>query len=223
MKRKFFDINFFKDIENPNVLYVLGFFTADGSLVQNKRGGCYFAIQSKDKQIILEIKKVMKSEHKISNRKDKRTSSIFYRLQIGSKEIYKDLVNLGFSGNKTKNLPILKINKESFFHFVRGYFDGDGNIWFGVVHKKRKINHKNILLAFTSASFDFLNFLSLSLNKILGVRGSLFKGKTNYYRLQYSKKDALKIYFFMYNSNVPFICLNRKKKAFEKAINSLRP
>jgi len=171
MRRKYFDKDFFKR-QNHESFYVLGFFTADGSLIKNKRGGCYFAIQSKDKKIILDIKKAMKSEHKISKRLDKRTDGCFYRIQIGSKSLYEELLRLGFSGLKTKNLPILDIDKELFKHFVRGYFDGDGNIWFGIIHKKRKTTHDHILLAFTSASFDFLSYLQSELSKFLGTTGS---------------------------------------------------
>lgn len=220
MKKKKFDIEFFRK-ETPDKYYVLGFFTADGSLTKNSRGGHYFSIQSKDKQIIFDVKKSMQSEHKISVRLDTRTNNAFYRMQIGSRVLYEDLFNLGFTGNKTKNLPNFNIKKDLLCHFVRGYFDGDGNIWSGIIHKNRKTTHRNILLAFTSASLNFLEFLSDHLNQTINTKGSLYKGKANYYRLQYSKKDALKIYNFVYNINIPYLCLKRKKIAFDRAISKL--
>lgn len=52
-----------------------------------------------------------------------------YRLSVYSKEIHKDLINLGCIPNKS---PILNfpnfLNKRFIRHFIRGYFDGDGCI-----------------------------------------------------------------------------------------------
>lgn len=221
MNKKSLNKDFFKK-QNPEMLYVLGFFAADGSLTINKRGGHYFSLQSKDKQIIDDIKKIMLSDHKVSERFDRRTGNSFYRIQIGSKQMCEDLMRIGFKRNKTSNLPVLNIDRDLYAYFVRGYFDGDGNIWSGTIHKERKTSHKNVLLAFTSASCEFLEKLKFDLEVIVGTTGSLFKGKKNYYRLQYSKKDALKIYEFMYNTDTS-ICLQRKKRSFDKILKNMQP
>lgn len=204
--------------------YVLGFFAADGNLSINKRGGCYISFQSKDKQIILDIKKIIYSQNKISTRINKITHNKFYRLQIGSKEIAKILQDMGFSTNKTKHLSFPNIPTGMLSHFVRGYFDGDGNIWKGEVHKERRTKLVVLQLAFTSGSYIFLNQLKILLNLKLKTNGSLIVFKNGAYsRLQFSTKDALKIYNFMYNTKVPCICLRRKKEQFGKYIKEMRP
>jgi len=223
MKKKKIDVHFFRS-KTPEMLYVLGFFVADGSLHVTKTGGHYFSFYSMDRQIISDIRKAIQSNHKLSKRIDKKTGNPCYRFQVGSREMCEDLMGLGISGNKTNNLPILNLERNEFRDFVRGYFDGDGNVWSGIIHKDRKKTHMNVLLAFTSASGDFLTFLKDTMTKHINTTGSLFKGKKNYYRLQYSKRDAFKIYNFMYNTGTSsFLMLYRKKRVFDTIIKNTQP
>jgi intein/homing endonuclease len=213
--------NFF-DKWSPEMTYVLGFFAADGNLSINKRGGCYISFHSKDKQIILDIKRAMGSNNKVSKRINKINNNELFRLQIGSKNIVNDLIKMGFSTSKTKHLPFPYIPQKLLSHFVRGYFDGDGNIWKGEVHKERKTKLVVLQLVFTSGSYLFLHQLKTSLNHILGTNGSHVILKNGAFsRLQFSTKDALKIYNFMYNTNIP-LCLKRKKSQFDKHIKNMR-
>jgi hypothetical protein len=203
--------------------YVLGFFAADGNLSINKRGGCYISFESKDRQIIFDIRNVIESKNKISKRINKLNKKVSYRLQIGSKKIVVLLQRMGFSQNKTKHLPFPNIPQNKFSHFLRGYFDGDGNIWQGEVHKERKTKHKVLQLAFTSGAPEFLNQLKNLLHSELGTGGSYITSKRGqYHRLQYSTKDALKIYKFMYNKDNSILLLKRKKQQFDRNIRNLR-
>jgi len=203
--------------------YVLGFFAADGNLSINKRGGCYISFEAKDRQIIFDIRNAIGSKNKISKRIDKLYKKVSYRLQIGSKKIVFLLQRMGFSQSKTKHLPFPNIPKNMISHFVRGYFDGDGNIWQGEVHKERKTKHKVLQLAFTSGASEFLNQLKNLLHTRLETEGSYVTSKNGqYYRLQYSTKDALKIYKFMYNKDNSILLLKRKKQQFDRNIKNLR-
>ncbi len=207
----------------PEMSYILGFFAADGNLSINKRGGCYISFHSKDKQIISDIRNNLRSKNKISKRVNKSSGGIFYRLQIGSKEIVMSLQVIGFRTSKTKHLPFPNVPTDMLSHFIRGYFDGDGNIWQGEVHKERKTKHKVLQLAFTSGAFDFLDHLKISLKKVLGTGGSHVVSKNgSYSRLQYSTKDALKIYDFMYNASGSFLSLKRKREQFDRNIRNMR-
>ena len=206
--------DFFK-IWSLEMAYVLGFFAADGYLTLNKTGGRYFSIQISDKQHLVNIRKLLASGHKIAVRYS--NGKKFYRLQIGSKEFYNDLGRLGFTVKKSHVMNIPNVPQKFFSSFVRGYFDGDGNIWIGLVHKERKTSHMTLLTAFTSCSKQFLTGLKTSLSTRLGVKGSLVTLATNRknpsYRLQYSKKDSLQLFKFMYNNST--IHLERKRRRFE--------
>lgn len=198
--------------------YILGLICADGSVVDNKRGGYYISISSADKYLVALFKNVTNAKHVISKRVSK-TGRVF-RIQIGSKEWFHDLGMLGIIPNKTKRLCIPKqIPKNMVSHFIRGYFDGDGNVWAGYVNKKRNNPTSVIFSAFTSCSLDFLKDISRVL-KSKGIRGGgIYKPlKGNYYRLSFSTKDTLILYKFMYNE-ARSLCLERKRHIFEKYIN----
>lgn len=199
--------------------YILGFFAADGYITVNKRGGQFWCIQIVDKKLLEEIKKTIGSEHKISERLPVGNERAIYRLQIGSIEMCDDLRNLGFSVRKTKNLAIPNVPEKYFGSFTRGYFDGDGNVWLGYLHKERNIPTFSLQTAFTSGSRDFLSTLQLRLREIGISGGSLVGSKENYHRLQYGLRDSLKLYEFMYNDlNTSKLSLKRKKDVFEKYI-----
>jgi intein-encoded DNA endonuclease-like protein len=203
--------------------YILGFFAADGYITHNNRGAQFWSIQITDKSLLVQIKKIIAAEHKISTRVRVGDEKTLYRLQIGSKEMCGDLEKLGFSPMKTKNMSVPEIPGKYLPHFVRGYFDGDGNIWCGMTHKERKTTHMVIQTAFTSCSKKFLKDLHGRLSKTLGLRGSLvvlIKGRKNpCFRLQYSTKDSLQLYKFMYNRAT--IRLLRKQKQFEGSIKKI--
>ena len=206
---------------SPEMAYVLGFFAADGYMTLNGRGGHFWNIQIVDRDILEGIKKAIQSEHKISARPRKGNEKIMYRLQIGSKEMCNDLLKLGFTPNKTKNLAIPNVPKKYFAHFVRGYFDGDGNVWVGYVHKERETKLRTIRTVFTSCSNAFLDAMKEQLEEFDIHKGVLSKGKGNYYRLTYSVNSSLKLSDFMYNhkASVPEgLFLKRKRNRFREFI-----
>lgn len=201
--------------------YVIGFFAADGYITINKRGGQFWCLDIADKKLIYQIKKIIESKHKIGIRKRHGGKYTNYRLQIGNIEMCSDLRNLGFDERKTKRLVLPKVPKQYICDFVRGYFDGDGNVWVGFVHKNRKTKTLSIQTVFTSCSFGFLETLKEHLQNNAVEKGVIRKGKGEYYRLVYSTINSLKLYNFMYNRlGAPGIFLSRKKKVFEKYINA---
>ena len=213
---------FFKQWSSE-MAYVLGFFAADGYITVNKRGGQFWCISITDGSLLNEIKRIIQSEHKISFRKGIGNERNQYRIQIGSIEMCDDLRKLGFTERKTKVLSVPVMPDKYFRHFVRGYFDGDGHVWSGLVHKDRKTKTITIQSVFTSCSYQFLDALRFGLDRKGIKKGVLRKGKGNYYRLTYSVLNSLKLYDFMYNSlGTSRLFLKRKKDVFEKYIQ-MRP
>jgi intein/homing endonuclease len=214
---KLVDRDFFKRWSSQ-MAYVLGFFAADGNMVKNSRGGHYISFYSSDKDLLLEIKKLMNSGHKFSKRKFENV----YRFQIGSTEMFDDLSSLGFTGNKSQRMQFPQIPKKFIRDFIRGYFDGDGNVWAGLINKKRPKPTKILQVAFTSGSVSFLGGLLILLRNEGVDGGSLFGVKNkNCHRLLFSTLDSLKIFEIMYNETCrPY--LKRKRFVFEKFIK-MRP
>lgn len=206
---------------SPEMAYVLGFFAADGYMTLNERGAHFWNIQITDKNIVEGIRRTIQSGHKIGVRVGKGNEKLMYRLQIGSKEMCGDLLKLGFTPNKTKSLSVPHVPKKYFPHFVRGYFDGDGNVWVGYVHKERETKLRTIRTVFTSCSEAFLEAMQEQLEGFDIHKGVLSKGKGNYYRLTYSVNSSLKLSDFMYNHKVPILeglFLERKRNRFREFI-----
>lgn len=199
--------------------YILGFFAADGYITLNKRGGQFWCLDIADKILLEKIKMIIKAEHKISIRKRRDGKYATYRLQIGSIEMCDDLRKLGFDERKTKRLSLPKIPNKYFSDFVRGYFDGDGNVWVGLMHKKRKTKTLVVQTVFTSCSYEFLDEMNKNIENFGVRKGILRKGRGNYYRLVYSIINSLKLYDFMYNSlGTSGLFLQRKKDVFDEYV-----
>lgn len=199
--------------------YVLGFFAADGYMTINKRGSCFINFHISDLPLLKRIRFHLKSNHKISHKRSLKGDG--YRLQIGSKEMFKDLVKIGFGPNKTRNIKLPQMPCKYRSHFVRGYFDGDGNVWCGFSNTSRRSAQYVATSVFTSCSEGFLWELKSLLASVGLSGGSLVKSKGNYYRLSYSVNDTLKLYKFMYNGMTfkkQALFLRRKLRIFEKFI-----
>ena len=198
--------------------YVLGFFAADGNIVRSRRGTYFLSLEICDKDIIYKIRKLMSSNHKISLRPKKESNhKIRYRIQIGSKEMCEDLHKLGLISTKTYNIRLPKVPQEFFSHFVRGYFDGDGHVWVGKIHKDRRTSHIAIQSVFTSCSKKFMVLLTEQLTSH-GINGHMQAScEKTYFRLYYSIRSSLALYELMYK-DCENLYLSRKKKVFDKFI-----
>ena len=197
--------------------YILGFFAADGNLTLGRRGNHYIEFTSTDQEIIQRIRSVFGSNHKIPRRARRLNHKDSFRIQIGSKIIFNDLQKLGFTPNKSKTLQYPKTPKKYLRDFVRGYFDGDGHVVTGLYPRKSRPSKIRVLFSgFTSGTKDFL----VKLWNELKIRG-IVNGGTLYYaqrghRLNFSKKDSLQLYRFLYNKVGYGLYLPRKKEVFEK-------
>ncbi len=200
--------------------YVLGFIFADGNLNCNKRGSWFWSIQITDKNILEKIRGALGSSHKISQKKKIENHKKLYRLQIGSKDMCEDLIKLGLTERKSKTMIFPQVPNKYFPDFLRGYFDGDGGVWFGLKNKQK--NHEDYIIntAFTSGSEEFLLGLRKILLQYKIFGGSLVK-KERGFDLKYSVKNTLILYKIMYNSNCPLF-LKRKKDKFEAYISQMR-
>ena len=213
--------NFFKKWSD-DMAYVLGFFAADGNMLKNKRGSCFIEFHITDKNLLYSIRSLLESNHKISERLRKDGWKLGYRLQIGSYEMFQDLLKLGFTQNKSKTLQFPNVPDKFMQPFVRGYFDGDGGVYCGMY--KRKENGKLRFVfksSFTSGSKNFLLKLHDVLKKQASIKGGFLCNKSGNYELSLSHHDSLALYQFMYNNVSTSTYLQRKKEIFEKAFKRL--
>ncbi len=199
--------------------YVFGFFAADGNLTKGKRGNHYIEFTSCDRDLLEEIRYTIDSNHKITARKRNKKHKISYRLQIGSKTMFNDLMKRGLTPNKSKTIKLPTIPDRYVAHFTRGFFDGDGNIMFGYFRKTGRTKKSKIILTrFTSGSKSFLRSIKERLTDLVGLNGSLLY-YSDAWRLQYSIKDSKSLFNFMYkNGDIEnLIYLKRKYNIYLEA------
>ncbi|MEX0917152.1 MAG: LAGLIDADG family homing endonuclease [Candidatus Paceibacterota bacterium] len=200
--------------------YVLGFFAADGTMIRNNRGAHFVEFHVTDKQILKQIQEALGSNHKIGLRIRDRKWKPGYRLQVGSKLLFKDLTTLGFTPNKSLTLSLPPIPKKCVSAFVRGYFDGDGNVYFKRHLVKGRKKPKWIFSSrFTSGSRRFLEDLQSMLHKHGLAKGFIIENQRGF-ELVFSHHDSVALYSLMYDNN-PRIYLKRKYKLFRKALMTL--
>jgi len=208
---------------SPEMAYVLGFFTADGNMSPHSNGGRYIEFTSCDEELIRKTRSLLDSTHRISSRIRSNSLKDTYRIQIGSKIIYKDLILLGLTPNKSLTIKFPKISKDYLRHFIRGYFDGDGCVYF----RKNWAKDRNKLrwvfqTRFTSGSKRYLKTLHSLLRSHRTCRGGyLYDKSSGGYELVFSHRDGLALFGFMYDNVSAEIYLRRKYEMFQKAFTEL--
>ncbi|MBI2054001.1 MAG: hypothetical protein HYT36_01545 [Candidatus Staskawiczbacteria bacterium] len=204
-KKYFINENFF-DEWCPKMAYVLGFWFADGYMRHEKSYRISFC--SKDVNILLSIRKCLDSDHKIIFRKRDDSKDLI----IFSKKLYSKLLELGGVRCKSRKVIFPPVPNKFLPDFIRGYFDGDGSVFFvNYINTKNKKSRSELRSNFTSGSIEFLESLQDILYKKLG----LFKKKICGYndgsslKLGYGTYDTLKLLRFMYYTNYP-VGMDRK-------------
>ena len=206
---------------SPEMAYVLGFFSADGSMLRNNRGAHFIEFHITDRNLLFDIRKTLGSNHKITVRNRDERWKLGYRLQIGSKDMFEDLQRLGFSQAKSKTLKFPKVPGKYFPHFVRGYFDGDGCVYFKL-HKvsDRKKPRWIFTTRFTSGCRQFLVDLLSALRNAKLQKGFI-TSKTGSHNLVFSHKDSVALCYLMYNNVSRNLFLPRKFRIFRRALHVL--
>jgi len=207
---------------NHEMAYVLGFFAADGSMVRNTRGAHFIEFHIADGDLLQTIRTLLESNHTITVRQRNTRWKPEYRLQIGSKKMFADLERLGFMQGKSKKLRLPTMPKKYIGPYIRGYFDGDGCVYFKKLLVKGRKNPRWIFqVRFTSGTATYLKQL-LKVLQSRGVLGGHIQKKQRGYELSLSHRDGLALYRLMYNNaGTDFVCLARKKAIFDKARRTL--
>lgn len=204
------DFNYFKNIDTSNKAYILGFILADGSISEN--GNLRIEINEKD----LEVLKFIQSEiapdiplkriERVRTKDKYKWTSITYLFQCKCKNFCSDLNKWNIVPGKTyKKQCIPNIKKEYVADFIRGYFDGDGSVWFQKDRVRINFTGEYNLLKEISS----LLFKEASFNKLYKVKQKVHQKDSvlticSNYNIKCFKN-------YIYNNN---FSLTRKKERF---------
>jgi len=222
------DLSFFKQWSD-RMAYVLGFFYADGDMVDAVSSRTqYIKFCSVDREIIEKIKAAMGAEHliyKIPPRTQEYRNGTYnsresFILRIGSREMFNDLTCFGLIPRKSKNISFPKVPEQYLDHFIRGYFDGDGCVY---LRKEKGIMGSVILkqlsVIFTSGSPSFLTELSKVLSDKLFLKRREVHSNNRAFQLRYYTHDSVKVFKFLYGQCAQKLYLKRKFDIFKEYFN----
>lgn len=124
--------DYFENIDTEEKAYWLGFMFADGYIVDysNKYGEDKFGItlHSKDISTLKQFKTCIQSTNPITDVSSNGRSLM--RIIMSSQKTVDDLISHGCLKQKSLILkPPVGVPKNLIHHFIRGYFDGDGSIF----------------------------------------------------------------------------------------------
>lgn len=196
----------------PELAYAVGLITTDGNL---SKDGRHIDFTSKDLQLIKTFKKCLKLKNKIGLKTSGFSNRKYPHIQFGDIVLYKWLLEIGLTPQKSKTIEKLKIPNKYFFDFLRGCFDGDGSCY--SYWDPRWASSFMFYINFNSGSLHYLEWLSSRLKKLLKINGHLTFGKRAW-RLNYAKKES-KILFtkIYYKENLP--CLKRKYRKLKNILS----
>lgn len=206
---------FFSKIDTEEKAYWFGFICADGCIYNNR---VILDIQIRDIEHLEKFKKSLVCDAKIRLHGD---NNEYCRLNIYSKNLTKDLILHGCVPNKSDKLNYPKINADLEKDFIRGYFDGDGCIFYGEYWYKRKdcksdkLYLRKLWLAHVIGTKSIVSGIKI----FLGVKNNLYEisKKSNTYRLKFGgRQNCMKQLSKIYDGAT--IYLDRKYKKYEKLL-----
>lgn len=213
-----FDHNFFETIDTEEKAYWLGFMYADGNVRKN-RNQSVIQIKVNDQEIIEKFIKSINGNMSVShyiNWVGKTISAI----HLTSDKMFNDLIKQGCIPNKSLVLTFpnkYQIPENLINHFIRGYFDGDGSINYGIREKYSIRKKQNIKRLNVNAQFIGTKEMLTVINNCVNFNG-LEKEKRHDSNTWYIRTNSLSniksFYEYLYSNAT--IYLSRKKQKFEE-------
>ena len=217
--------NFFYNIDSEEKAYILGFICADGN-VSIPRYSISITVQQTDIDILKKIQNAMCSNHPIKEhiqrenpyKKSNRKTLEQAHININGKTLVSPLVDLGIYGKKTYSLngtEIEVVPKHLIRHFLRGYFDGDGNI----LWEKEYSSGKKYIINICGNK----DFLENTFQKYFPSTNAMYKDKYSKqcwcWKIS-DKQKVLKFLCYLYDNAT--IYLDRKYKTYRYALWSYK-
>ena len=205
--------SYFHVIDTPEKAYWLGMLYADGTLDGKKR--ITLGLKSSDEEHVQNFLNAIGAvNHKIVHA-TKIDGDKTFTMSVGTirdEEMENDLIDKGCFANKTFTIkfPYDKMPEELYSHFIRGYFDGDGSLYYTQSGRAKRPNWR---IGFTCGSYDFL----IELRKLLGKDNVAIENRGTFGSLQIAgNKQLVGILEYIYKDSTETTCLKRKRQIYDK-------
>lgn len=221
--------DFFKNINNQDVIYWLGFIMADGNIRHHRHEHAlkvHLAI--KDEQHLNKLKQSLnyngplryKDPHIMTAKGHSYRAQASVTLQVTSKTLIQDLIHLDCLPNKTYVGTKIsnKIPQDMIRHFIRGYFDGDGSIVIDNQKRKGKFTKPQLSL-FILGSEPLLEQIRTIISATLDVNLPKISKRKGVCCIKWTgNKQAYKIFEWLYQDANIF--LDRKFNVYNNFVKN---
>ncbi len=195
--------------------YAVGLITTDGNL---SKDGRHLDFTSKDIEQIENFRRILKLTNKIGLKSSGFSNKRYFRVQFGNVKLYKFLLSIGLTPNKSKTMSKIVIPDRFFRDFLRGHLDGDGynySYW-----DPRWKSSFMLYTGFVSASLVHLEWLNSEIERLYKLKGRIKFGRRAY-QLKFAKYASVKLLAKIYYKK-DLICLTRKRFKIEGALDIIR-
>ena len=207
-RKYFFNEDFFNEW-SPAMAWTLGLIASDGNINQQMYRTVF---ASNDMELIHKYASLLKYTGPITT-----NNSGCPLVRLSSKKMAHKLVELGITPAKTHTLKYPYIPQHLDSHFIRGFFDGDGNV---------NINHSgnipHLRFAITTVAQEFASGLSAKLTQH-GLEHAVYRiqaqgNRKPRYNIHAGAFNAIGFFRFIYQDCPMNLCLERKRKVYQDYI-----
>lgn len=227
--------DYFEVIDNEHKAYWLGFLMADGCILDMPLSNgtkiprtVQIMVSLCDIEIVhnfmhdIELDKNIRYDSRVSIHGEKLE---YCKVTAGSSKMCNDLIRHGCTQRKSKILKFpVTVPDNLIRHFIRGYFDGDGSVWYCERLQERKDRknpsiQRNFRSTFQGTS-DFLEGVKSNLEANGMTIGNVRKGHGDVSCIEFGARDTMiKFYHYLYDDSTIF--LKRKYNKFIETFNYL--
>lgn len=188
--------NYFENIDSEDKAYWLGWIISDGTITYQPEKSKFqleLTLKEEDEHILHLLEQDLGVQNKVYT-----SNKIYKRFSLGSKNIIKNLVDLGVTQNKTFTVKVPSFDKQYNAAFLRGLFDGDG----GFTVYTRATGQKCMELSFCGNEYIVSWILSTLLEDIPDLTKNSITKESSIKRIRWSrKKDIILIRDYLYKNH----------------------
>lgn len=199
------DEDYFKVIDTEEKAYWLGFIAADGCVYECGNSKRFqINLSTVDLEHLKKLKESLKTDYEITFSRNDEICT----LTICNKNFSENLIKQNIIPRKSLVFEPPEIREDLIHHFIRGYFDGDGCIYY---YEDRNSFEFSIVGGQTFADYA---------NEKIEAKTNIYIKQDKYYYVRCTKKEEIyNIYKYLYEDAT--IYLERKYNKFKKLESQL--